>query len=214
MLTDVFATYMSGWNDYSVELKELIDAGDQVIAVLHETAKMRDTDVPLDRDLVHLWTVRDGRTSFLRVFQTKEEALEAAGLREATSEENVEIIRAVYDAYNRGDFDAAVPTTAHPDLEVVPSGDQPPIKGAAQVRAWMKPDAFESQVIEPLDLRAAGSKVLVRARTRIRGAGSGIEAEFLFWAVWTFNEAGLTTRVEIYLDHQEAEALEAAGLRG
>jgi hypothetical protein len=76
----------------------------------------------------------------------------------------------------------------------------------------MKPDAFESQVIEPLDLRAAGSKVLVRARTRIRGAGSGIEAEFLFWAVWTFNEAGLATRVEIYLDHQEAKALGAAGL--
>jgi ketosteroid isomerase-like protein len=33
LLTDVFATYMSGWNDYSVELKELIDAGDQVVAV-------------------------------------------------------------------------------------------------------------------------------------------------------------------------------------
>ena len=82
LLTDVFATYMSGWNDYSVELKELIDAGDQVVAVLHETAKMRDTDVPLDRDLVHLWTVDDGRASFLRVFRTKEEALEAAGPRE------------------------------------------------------------------------------------------------------------------------------------
>ena len=82
LLTDVLATYMSGWNDYSVELKEVIDAGDQVVAVLHETAKMGDTDVPLDRDLAHLWTVRDGRASFLRVFRTKEEALEAAGLRE------------------------------------------------------------------------------------------------------------------------------------
>jgi ketosteroid isomerase-like protein len=51
------------------------------------------------------------------------------------SQENVKIVRAVYDAYNRGDFDAAVPNTAHPDLEVVPPGDQPPIKGVAQVRA-------------------------------------------------------------------------------
>jgi len=74
----------------------------------------------------------------------------------------------------------------------------------------MEPDGFESQVIEPLDFRVVGSKVLVRARTNIRGAASGIEA---FWAVWTFNEAGLTTRVAVYLDHQVAEALEAAGLR-
>ena len=76
----------------------------------------------------------------------------------------------------------------------------------------MKPDAFESQVIEPLDLRAGGDKVLVRARTKVRGAASGIEAEFLVWAVWIFDEAGVPSRVEIYLDHQEAEALEAAGL--
>ena len=126
-------------------------------------------------------------------------------------EENVETIRAVYDAYNRRDFDA-LPKPLHPDIELIPAGDQAPIKGSARVRAWMEPDAFESQVIEPQDLRVVGDKVLVRARTKIRGAGSGIEAEFLFWSVWTFDEAGNATRVEIYLDHQEAEALEAAGL--
>jgi ketosteroid isomerase-like protein len=129
----------------------------------------------------------------------------------AMAQENVETIRAVYAAYNRGDFDA-LPKPLHPDIEVVPAGDQTPIKGAAQVRAWMEPDAFESQMIEPLDLRAVGNKVLVRARTKIRGAGSGIEAEFLFWSVWTFDELGFATRVEIYLEHQEADALEAAGL--
>jgi hypothetical protein len=37
--------------------------------------------------------------------------------------------------------------------------------------------------------------------------------ELLIWGVWTFNEAGRTIRVEIYLDHEEARALEAAGLR-
>jgi ketosteroid isomerase-like protein len=127
------------------------------------------------------------------------------------SEENVETIRAFYEAYNRRDFDH-LPKPLHPDIEVIPAGDQAPIKGAARVRAWMEPDAFASQVIEPLDLRVVGDKVLVRAHTKVRGAGSGIEAEFLFWSVWTFDEAGVATRVEIYLDHQEAEALEAAGL--
>jgi ketosteroid isomerase-like protein len=77
---DMMATYLSGWNDYSAELTELVDAGDQVVAVLHETAEMRDTGVALDRDLIQLWTVRNGRGAFLRVFRTKAEALEAAGL--------------------------------------------------------------------------------------------------------------------------------------
>ncbi len=43
---------------------------------------MRDAGVPLERDLVHLWTVLDGKAVFLRVFRTKDEALEAAGLSE------------------------------------------------------------------------------------------------------------------------------------
>jgi ketosteroid isomerase-like protein len=75
-------TYLSGWNDYESELTEAIDAGDQVVAVVHESARMRETDVPLDRDLIYLWTMRDGRAMFVRVFRIKEEALEAAGLRE------------------------------------------------------------------------------------------------------------------------------------
>ena len=76
-------TYMSGWNGYSAEVKEIFEAGDaEVVVVLHETATMRDSGVPLERDLVHLWTVRDGRGAYLRVFKTKAEALEAAGLEE------------------------------------------------------------------------------------------------------------------------------------
>jgi len=83
LVTDMLATYLSGWTDYSAEIKELVDAGsDQVIMVLHETAKMGGTGVVIDRDLVQLWTVRDGRGAFVRVFQTKAEALEAAGLSE------------------------------------------------------------------------------------------------------------------------------------
>ena len=80
MNTEMLETYMSGWVDYSVEVKEVIDGGDMVVFVLHETARMRDTGVPLDRDLVQVWTVRDGRATFLRVFKTKAEGLEAAGL--------------------------------------------------------------------------------------------------------------------------------------
>ncbi len=80
LMTDMLATYMSGWNEYSAEMKELVDVGDQVVAVIHEMAQMGKSGVVLDRDLAQLWTLRDGRAIFLRVFPTKAEALEAAGL--------------------------------------------------------------------------------------------------------------------------------------
>jgi ketosteroid isomerase-like protein len=80
LTTDMFATYLSGWNDYSAELKGVSEPGGHVILVVHETATVRGTGVPLQRDLVQLWTVRGEKAVFLRVFQTKGDALEAAGL--------------------------------------------------------------------------------------------------------------------------------------
>ncbi len=74
--------YVSGWNDYEVSSRELIDAGDEVVLILHERARMRDSDMMLDRDLPTVWTVRDGRAVRHRVFKTRADALEAVGLRE------------------------------------------------------------------------------------------------------------------------------------
>jgi len=125
--------------------------------------------------------------------------------------ETVEGLQRGFDAYNRGDFDTAV-ENFHPEAELAPAGSQPMIRGIGAIRAWMEPDAFESQVVEPLEFRVAGNKVLVRHRTKIHGAGSGIEAEFVNWSVWTYNKTGLVTRFEIYLPNQEEEAHEAAGL--
>ena len=127
------------------------------------------------------------------------------------SQENVEIVRQVYKAFNRGDFDAAI-AVAHPEIEFVPPGGQSSLRGAKAVRAWMEPDAFDEQQIEPLEFSVQGNKVLVRQHTKARGAGSGIELDMEIWAVWTLNDDGLATRIESFLPHQEAEALKAAGL--
>jgi hypothetical protein len=45
-----------------------------------------------------------------------------------------------------------------------------------------------------------------------RGASSGIELELVSWSVWTFDDDGLMTRIEIYLDREADRAREAAGL--
>jgi len=127
-------------------------------------------------------------------------------------EEFVARLRRGYEAFNRGDYDAAM-EMAHPGIEFVRPGGQSPIAGADALRSWMEPDAFEEQKIEPLEFSVAKDKVLVRQHARARGAGSGIEIGIDSWSVWTLNDEGLATRVEFFLHHQEAEALEAAGLR-
>jgi ketosteroid isomerase-like protein len=127
-------------------------------------------------------------------------------------EEIIATLSRTYDAFSRGDFDTAI-EIAHPEIELVPPGGQGSYRGADAVRAWMEPDAFEEQQIQPREFRINGNRVLVRQHTKARGAGSGIELDLENWVVWTLNDDGLATRVENFLPHQEVEALEAAGLR-
>jgi ketosteroid isomerase-like protein len=126
------------------------------------------------------------------------------------SQENVEKLRAAYEAFNHGDFDAAV-KLVRPDAEFVRVGVEGPLSGAAAIREWMEPDAFEAQRIEPLDFEVSGNRVLVRQRTTARGAGSGIELDVENWAVFTFDD-GFIVRGEGFLVDEETEARRAAGL--
>jgi len=122
-------------------------------------------------------------------------------------------MRRAYEAFNDGDFDTAI-EMAHPEIEFVAPGGQSPVRGAGALRAWMEPDAFEEQQIQPREFRIHGNKVLVRQHAHARGAGSGIELDIEQWVVWTVDDDGLMTRVESFLPHQEKEAFEAAGVSG
>src|SRR3954447_17729939 len=99
----------------------------------------------------------------------------------------IDALRRAHEAFNRGDFDAAM-QIAHPEVEFVPPGGQASLRGAEALRAWMEPDAFEEQRIEPLAFRVEGRKVLVHAHAQARGAGSGIELDIKNWTVWTFDD--------------------------
>jgi ketosteroid isomerase-like protein len=128
------------------------------------------------------------------------------------SGENVERLRRAHEAFSRGDFDTAI-EFVHPEFEFVRAGGQSRVRGAEAFRAWMEPDALEDAQVVPLEFRTNGNKILVRSRTRARGAASGMELDNETWAVWTMDENGLATHLEAFLAHQGDEALEAAGLR-
>ena len=55
--------YFSGWLDYKGEIVETVDAGDDVVVIIHEVARLRDSDAVLERDVAHIWTFREGKSA-------------------------------------------------------------------------------------------------------------------------------------------------------
>ncbi len=126
--------------------------------------------------------------------------------------DNIARLRRAYAAFSRGDFDAAMAEGVHPEIEYVPGTVQSPIGGADALRAWMEPDAFESQTVELLSIEPAGRRMLVHQRVTARGTSSGIELDVRTWAVWEMDDDGLAIRFEIFQETDEAAARRAAGL--
>jgi ketosteroid isomerase-like protein len=111
------------------------------------------------------------------------------------SQENVEIVRAAIDAFNRGDVDAAFKDVIA-DFEY----DQTRAVGM---------DSWESFTIGADELIDAGEDVVMPFTNVARGR-DGIEVQARGVWVWTIRD-GSVVRACLYQELQEA--LEAAGLR-
>jgi ketosteroid isomerase-like protein len=103
-------------------------------------------------------------------------------------EQAVANIRAGYEAFSRGDFDASA-EFIHPDItwnRVV--GVETALKGRDAVRANMEPDLFAEQHSEVLGAEVIGDCVLVNSSFRAKGAGSGIEMTDVAWQLWRIKD--------------------------
>jgi ketosteroid isomerase-like protein len=58
--------------------EEFLDTGDHVVVVFRFRGTGRESGVPIDERLAHLWTLRDGRAVRMAVHSTRDEALRAA----------------------------------------------------------------------------------------------------------------------------------------
>jgi ketosteroid isomerase-like protein len=79
--------YMQDWfdtfDDFKIELVEAIDAGeDKVIAVLRNSRRAKLSGVETNLTFAIVSTIRDGKMVRVREYWTRDQALEAAGLRE------------------------------------------------------------------------------------------------------------------------------------
>jgi uncharacterized protein len=128
------------------------------------------------------------------------------------SEENVEIVRRVYDGYLSGDFERAlslVDPAVECDVSIRPDGKV--YRGHDGViealRTWSGTwEAFRIDVEEIID---GGDSVVGVERQSGRGKGSGLPMAQQTFSVFTIDD-GKVTRI-LWLQDR-GEALEAAGL--
>ena len=126
------------------------------------------------------------------------------------SQENVKIVRAALDAYDRRDLEA-LRKLAAPDCEVDWSrsiGPQHGVYGVDEALEVLPGAAFESVRNEAEEFIEAGNHVITPVIGHFRGR-DGIEVTARFTYVWTFRD-GACVRITLY--QERAEALEAAGL--
>ena len=76
-----FRDWLGTWADYEVEFREYIDAGDAVVVVFRQSGTGRGSGVKTEHDFFAVYDLRESKVVRYRQYQSREEALEAAGLR-------------------------------------------------------------------------------------------------------------------------------------
>ena len=74
-----FANY---WDEIRFEPTEYIDAGEQVVVAARLVGRGKSSGVPVERTWAYVWTVREQTALRMDGYETRREALEAAGLAE------------------------------------------------------------------------------------------------------------------------------------
>jgi ketosteroid isomerase-like protein len=126
------------------------------------------------------------------------------------SAQNVEIVRALIDEWNRGEIEAVI-ARATEDFEwhpvLVQSVEGRVFRGHDGFREFLSDwtTTWESWNLEAEEIRDLGDQVLVLTRVRAKGRGSGVELDQPLAHLFEFCE-GLVCRAETFFDRDEAAA--------
>ena len=130
------------------------------------------------------------------------------------SEENVEIVRRAYAAFNRGDPDG-LGEVISADCVMDWSQSQGPDKGVYHglegAAGWIAAirEAFEEFELVPSEYIGSGDRIVVPTRVTGRGRGSGLVVDASGTTLWEIQNSRVD-RLVLYQSREEA--LEAAGL--
>ena len=203
------------WADLRVEIKDLHELGDRVVAVGVMRGIGKTSNAEVVRSFATVFVVNNSR--FVRVdsYSDPQEALEAAGLREEGMS-NVELAVRFYEpATSKDELLAAMPRAmllCHPDVEWTSREDGLTYRGREGAIGAMERylESFDDYRFEVQRIIDCGSDdVLVIGLEVATGAASGAEIRSLNYELLTIRD-GMIIRFRDFRD--EAEARKAAGL--
>jgi ketosteroid isomerase-like protein len=131
------------------------------------------------------------------------------------SQADIETLRLGYEAFSRGDWEAAF-RGAHPDVELKTADrvtNPGTYRGHEEVTRFFDDllEPFEEVTAEPQEFFDRGDQIVVFVRMRLRPRGSSAIVENLIGHLWTMRD-GKVLRFEVFPEREKA--LEAVGLSG
>ena len=193
-IAQFFVGFMRAWSRYEYAIRQLVEVGDDRVLVCGRVhAEGQGSGLIFEGDLYYCIWLRHGRFFRLEDHLTMKGALHALGLEGETLEEaglraagvadslmspNLDLVRSIYAAHERGDYSSV--EWAHSDIEyVVADGPSPGTwRGLAAVaehfRDWL--NAWEDLRSEAEEYRELDDeRVLVLVRFGGRGKTSSLE---------------------------------------
>ena len=76
------ADWLDSFEDWSLDIEEVFDAGDRVVTIVRQHGKAKHGGPEVEMRFAQVWTIRDGLGARMEMYADRDEALEAAGLRE------------------------------------------------------------------------------------------------------------------------------------
>jgi len=77
-----FRDWLATWADYAITTREYRDAGDAVVVVFRQSGAGQGSGVRVERDFFTVYDLRESKVVRARLYESRDQALEAAGLRE------------------------------------------------------------------------------------------------------------------------------------
>ena len=204
------------FDEVHVELMEVLDAGDQVVVSCRISGRGKLSDAPVDLTLIMVSLLRDGKVVRNRNYPTRPEALEAAGLsEEATSQENVDIVREAVLRFAAGDIDGLADLYDADAFIVAPEGwpEGGRFEGRdAVMRQFARiQEEWKSQSMRMERERADAEWVVVELVWDAEGNASGVAVEMRIVGAYRVRDGKIA---EGRFFWQFEEAVAAVGLAG
>src|SRR3954453_11051138 len=74
-------TFLEAWTDawegWELEIDALHDAGDRVVALMHQRGRSKAAGMPVEMSFAQVWTLRGGKEARMDMYSDQDEAMEA-----------------------------------------------------------------------------------------------------------------------------------------